>query len=69
MRSKPNARRTVGQQLNMCFDTSVWYRKAIGSRLSQPMVEVFTQWSGIPLGELKGHLHAVVSWPEHPTLN
>ncbi|KAF7592022.1 hypothetical protein BBP40_000803 [Aspergillus hancockii] len=43
----------------MDIDTSVWYKKAIGPRLSRPMLKVLKQWSGIPRGQLKRHLHAV----------
>ncbi|PYH71899.1 class I SAM-dependent methyltransferase [Aspergillus vadensis CBS 113365] len=41
------------------IDTSVWYKADIGPRLSQPMRDIFSQWSGISEGQLDAHLHAV----------
>lgn len=45
----------------MPIDTSVWYKKHIGPRLSAPMQLILEEWSDIPSGELQRHLHAVVS--------
>ncbi|OJZ83591.1 hypothetical protein ASPFODRAFT_83056 [Aspergillus luchuensis CBS 106.47] len=41
------------------IDTSVWYKTDIGPRLSQPMRDIFSQWSGVSEGQLDAHLHAV----------
>ncbi|PIG84250.1 hypothetical protein AARAC_011133 [Aspergillus arachidicola] len=41
------------------IDTSVWYKKHIGPRLSAPMRLILEDWSDIPSGELQRHLHAV----------
>ncbi|RLL96747.1 hypothetical protein CFD26_104275 [Aspergillus turcosus] len=46
------------KQLKMTIDTSVWYRKDIGQRLSY-MRQIFEEWSKIPSDELQDHLHAV----------
>lgn len=45
----------------MSIDTSVWYKKTIGRRLSPSMQKIFEEWSKIPGEELQTHLHAVVS--------
>lgn len=45
------------------IDTSVWYKADIGPRLSQPMRDIFCQWSGVSEGELDAHLHTVVCLP------
>ncbi|KAF7117601.1 hypothetical protein CNMCM5793_006693 [Aspergillus hiratsukae] len=43
----------------MTIDTSVWYKKDTGPRLSPSMRQIFEEWSNIPSDELQGHLHAV----------
>ncbi|KAF4257299.1 hypothetical protein KXW98_000121 [Aspergillus fumigatus] len=43
----------------MSIDTSVWYKKTIGRRLSPSMQKIFEEWSKIPGEELQTHLHAV----------
>lgn len=48
------------------IDTSVWYKADIGPRLSQPMRDIFSQWSGISEDQLDAHLHAVVCLPRYP---